>query len=101
MISRVTGQEKKYAGLIASTFVALCGLANFDAPPAEVAADPFDETHEDPEGPEEPQRAVRERDEKRTRSIAFRHNVEIHLPATTNISVYNAIYKNIRDHLLD
>jgi hypothetical protein len=40
-------------------------------------------------------------DKKKPVSVAFRHNIEIHLPATTNIAVYNAIFKSLREHLVD
>lgn len=29
----------------------------------------------------------------------FHYNIQIHLPATTDISVYNAIFKSIRENL--
>lgn len=37
--------------------------------------------------------------EKRVRPIAFSYNIQIHLPATTEIAVYNAIFKSLKDHL--
>ena len=30
----------------------------------------------------------------------FHYNIQIHLPATTDISVYNAIFKSLKDNLL-
>lgn len=30
---------------------------------------------------------------------AFHYNIQIHLPTTTDISVYNAIFKSLREHL--
>jgi hypothetical protein len=31
----------------------------------------------------------------------FRYNIEIHLPATKDIEVYNAIFKSIKEHLIN
>lgn len=35
------------------------------------------------------------------RSLQLRHNIEVHLPATKDIEVYNAIFKALRENLLD
>lgn len=35
------------------------------------------------------------------RSIGLRYNIEIHLPPTKDVEVYNAIFKSIKEHLLD
>lgn len=34
-------------------------------------------------------------------NVSLRYNVEVHLPATKDIEVYNAIFKSLREHLLD
>lgn len=34
-------------------------------------------------------------------SLGLRYNIQIHLPATKDVEVYNAIFKSIREHLLD
>jgi hypothetical protein len=34
------------------------------------------------------------------KSISLRYNIEIHLPATKDVDVYNAIFKSLRSHLL-
>lgn len=31
----------------------------------------------------------------------LRYNIEVHLPATKDVEVYNAIFKSLREHLLD
>ncbi len=84
--------------LISSTFTSLCALANFDAPPPATEAETADEIEETAGKPEVPEGDA---ERKKVISIPFRHNVEVHLPATTNIVVYNAIFKSLRDHLLD
>lgn len=34
-------------------------------------------------------------------SISLRYNIEVHLPATKDAEVYNAIFKSLKEHLLD
>lgn len=98
LVSRVTGADKKYVALMASTFTALTDLAVWDVPAVEVTPLPTD----DFDAPKEHATDHTEHScKKKGHTIAFRHNVEIHLPATTNIAVYNAIFKSLRDHLLD
>lgn len=36
-----------------------------------------------------------------TQFSGLRYNIEIHLPATKDIEVYNAIFKSLREHLLN
>ena len=98
IVSRVTGQEDKYVRLISSTFSALCNLADFNAVPTEQESEFPETTNETSE------RTMLDTDEtlpKKGHTISFRHNIEIHLPATTNIAIYNAIFKSLKDHLLD
>lgn len=35
------------------------------------------------------------------RSISFSHTINLNLPATTNIEVFNAIFKSLKEHLID
>ena len=37
----------------------------------------------------------------RSKSPSLHYNIEIHLPATKDIEVYNAIFKSIKEHLFD
>lgn len=48
-----------------------------------------------------PEKAERENAVRSTRPIAFSYNIEIHLPATTEIAVYNAIFKRLKENLGD
>jgi hypothetical protein len=36
-----------------------------------------------------------------THPPALNYNIQIHLPATKDIEVFNAIFKSLREHLLD
>jgi len=80
----------------AMTFFALLKLADLEAarskqkpPPKEVPED----------------KPVPERQEKRlpvapSSKVDLRYNIEVHLPPTKDIEVYNAIFRAVREHLL-
>ena len=111
LVSRVTGREQRYVDLITTTFEMLCENSDF-TPPAEVKRDP-------PPPPAPPKADAEKKDddkkkderkvEKKSQELAedikrpltFAYNIQIHLPATTDIGVYNAIFKSLRDHLRD
>lgn len=100
IIASVTGADQSVVGYITSTFIALCRLATFGAEstPAEAPAITEGDT-EDEKPPRPPGNASR--DHQQTKSIDFRYNIEIHLPATSDVSVYNAIFHALRTNLLD
>lgn len=89
-ISRVTGKDADGVGRIYNTFKTLCGLADFNhtAPVAPVIEEPQNETTST-----DPVPAV-------IRPSEFHYNIQIHLPATNDISVYNAIFKSLKENLL-
>jgi len=98
IVRQVTGVEDRYARLISTTFLVLCGLAKFDSQPTSIP-----KSKEKVQATENTQPAIREsggvyRPENPT-PISFRYNIEIHLPATTDIAVYNAIFKSLKEHL--
>lgn len=91
-ISRVTGKEEKEVKRIFSTFKALCDYADFSQ---------VDEVKNNKEESEYSTVSV----ENTSTAIPndfnanFHYNIQIHLPATTDISVYNAIFKSIKENL--
>lgn len=94
-ISRVTGKDADGVGRIYNTFKALCALADFGNQSASPVPPKADEPPEEkvdtpsPAGIGIP-----------TVTPQFHYNIQIHLPATTDISVYNAIFKSLKDNLL-
>ncbi len=87
-ISRITGKDAKTVDRYFSTFKALCTLSKFGTPhekETKISAQP-----EETKPPEHFTQL----------KPAFHYNIQIHLPATTDISVYNAIFKSLKDHLL-
>ncbi|MGZ9583196.1 DUF5343 domain-containing protein [Paenibacillus marinisediminis] len=102
-ISRLTGKDAKDVGRIFTTFKALCNNADFNIKSTSIPA-----IHNAKESPEENKKisnAVSSdstTEKINTQSIRpdFHYNIQIHLPATTDISVYNAIFRSIKENLL-
>lgn len=93
-ISRVTGGDENSVKRVYNTFKTLCAIADFDQATIE---EPLKE--EPVEGQKDvandlcfipPKNACTE----------FHYNIQIHLPPTTDISVYNAIFKSLKENLL-
>lgn len=38
---------------------------------------------------------------KKSHSVGLHYNIQIHLPATKDVEVYNAIFKSLKDHLIE
>jgi uncharacterized protein DUF5343 len=95
------------AKLMANTFYALLELADLSSVVTEVATPKKDETeqaHTEPspevDKPKRPE-TVRLEDQKHRASPTLHYNIQIHLPATKDVEVFNAIFKSLREHLLD
>lgn len=94
-IARVTGKDSKTVARYFATFKALTKEAEFGSSPKLTK-------------PETPKAEIENKQVKKpispagdNISMSFQHNIEIHLPATTDVSVYNAIFKSIRENLLE
>ncbi|HKO19918.1 MAG TPA: DUF5343 domain-containing protein, partial [Acidobacteriaceae bacterium] len=95
-MARVTGQGDEAVKRYYATFKALASLARFDAAPT-----PRHPAEEQQEGAAEVQRAGTPAapDHEAKRRPDFHYNIQIHLPVTTDITVYNAIFRSLRDTL--
>lgn len=89
-ISRVTGKDADGVNRIYNTFKALCSIATFDVAHTPVAEEKKEEKHQVPNTSTV----------SIPRANEFHYNIQIHLPATNDISVYNAIFKSLKDNLL-
>ena len=87
-ISRVTGKDEEGVARIFNTFKALCAIADFGA----VIVEKKEEKKVEAVVPQETVNTPRKNE--------FHYNIQIHLPATNDISVYNAIFKSLKDNLL-
>jgi len=89
-ISRVTGKDEKLVNFYFTTFKTLTNLGKFDSAPIKKE----EKTKDLEPKVDEPEH------DKRKLKADFHYNIQIHLPATTDISVYNAIFKSLKDNLL-
>ncbi len=88
------------AKLMASTFYALLDLADLSTEsPAPVVppAKPAIEEVRQPK-PEQPKPEQQPNEKARP---TLHYNIQIHLPATKDVEVFNAIFKALKEHLLD
>lgn len=92
-IGRVTGKDSNGVTRIYNTFKTLCSLADFSVPSVLEQTDFQDVSTENESNPVQPPVAG-------VLNSQFHYNIQIHLPATNNISVYNAIFKSLKDNLL-
>jgi hypothetical protein len=81
----------------AKTFLALLDLADQDAlnGNANTATPPLQLTTIIPED------TSKEGEHRKRPPAGLHYNIQIHLPATKDLEVYNAIFKSLRSHLLD
>lgn len=98
----IEGKFKSYhntsdnvASLMGKTFYALLALADLDGdkvPPK--VTPPKDESETDDE-------SEKQKNKKGNSTVGLHYNIQIHLPATKDVEVYNAIFKSLKDHLLE
>ncbi len=99
----IEGKFKSYhnvsdtvAGLMTKTFYALLDLANLDAtsePTKKVTNVVVEKSNEE---------IVPESFKSKSHStVGLHYNIQIHLPATKDVEVYNAIFKSLKDHLIE
>jgi hypothetical protein len=98
MFQSLTGKSEPVAEKMASTFRALCSLADFSArsfsaavlAPAVTEDEPPVDSLPDVTWPSPAQR-----------TLALHSDVHIHLPPTSDVAVYTAIFRALREELLD
>lgn len=92
-ISRVTGKDESSVQRYYNTFKTLVSIADFEA------AGNTEELEKATKQSLESPRAEERGTELAQFKGSFHYNIQIHLPATTDISVYNAIFKSLREIL--
>lgn len=89
------------AGLMAGTFMALLELADLDSTKTEKANKKSSSQIIQDNAIQLPPEPKIKATAKGSEGLNLSYNIQIHLPATTDIEVYNAIFKSIREHLID
>jgi hypothetical protein len=82
----------------AATFYSLLKLADLSGPRA---AKKTQQPITEPVGEDEPKPLKVSTQQAPLAFGGLRYNIEVHLPATKDVEVYNAIFKSLREHLLD
>jgi hypothetical protein len=81
---------------MAKTFKALCDYADWSKPSKAVVEPEAKAEAVSSSKPLPPRRESTPRPE----AAALHYNIQIHLPATRDSAVYEAIFKSLKDHLL-
>lgn len=95
-ISRVTGKDETTVNRFYLTYKTLTDIAEFDIQPENEPVKSIQE-----HAPvEKDEKKLPDTSSKKVGNPEFHYNVQIHLPATTDIAVYNAIFKSIKENLM-
>jgi hypothetical protein len=86
----------RVAQLMTSTFLALLSLANLTGKAKAVV-----EKKEPEQAKPEPEKAETATEPRHPRVPGLHYNIQIHLPATKDVEVYNAIFKSLKEHLFE
>lgn len=97
-ISRITGKDEEAVKRYFATFKTLCRLADFTQTGSTERAEfkSANTTQPPPLAPTEQGSAPTTQVHRKSE---YHYNIQIHLPVTTDITVYNAIFKSIRENL--
>ncbi len=95
IFASLTGKSESVSIKMAGTFKSLCSLSDF----SQHSQDPL--TNDEEFGKRDPE-VITEVIEKQNniKSTEFHYNIQIHLPTTRDITVYNAIFKSLKEHLM-
>lgn len=95
--------SERVAGIMTSTFLALLSLADINTHSNPSTTGLPKEKVDVPKIPVEKNIPNTSLNTPSSKPIVpnLRYNIEIHLPATKDIEVYNSIFKSLREHLLD
>jgi len=88
------------AGFMSNTFLTLLELADIsEKTESRIKREPS--KNSEVEKKEVPEKKDGLKDPPSVLVPILRYNIEVHLPATKDVEVYNAIFKSLREHLLD
>ncbi len=99
----IEGKFKSYhnvsdtvAGLMTKTFYALLDLADLEATTESTKSSVKETAAKSDE-----ENIVKTLSKTSHSSVGLHYNIQIHLPATKDVEVYNAIFKSLKDHLIE
>lgn len=94
MFKSISGKGEAVAKKMAATFKAFADHADWSTPPQQEEELP--EETEDDEGDE-----AEDSPRSALSAIQLHHDVHVHLPVTSDVTVYTAIFRAMKDELLD
>jgi hypothetical protein len=94
VFARLSGKGDSVNEKMALTFKALTDLADFSVVPAKPEVSGNGKVDEKPPPP-----PPEDEHETETSKITLRHDVHVHLPISTDIKVYDAIFRALRENL--
>jgi hypothetical protein len=101
IFARLSGKSDRVADQMAVTFKALASHADFTAPAEADDESPEDESETD-EGKEADEAAERDLErlklEQKLGGLTLHHDIHVHLPTSTQIEVYDAIFRALRQN---
>ncbi|MEN9908709.1 MAG: hypothetical protein RLZZ540_1858 [Bacteroidota bacterium] len=91
------------AGFMANTFLTLLDMADVNHSSKPTSTPKEKQTKEDDSPKETNQQQHQPKEQNFSMPVMpnLRYNIEIHLPATKDIEVYNSIFKSLKEHLLN
>ncbi len=98
VFARLSDKGEAVTSKMATTFKALCGLADFNVS-AITQAPPVPKLEETPPAATHGSSPARQNDDARS-VLALRHDIHVHLPLSTDVAVYDAIFKSLKANLL-
>jgi len=96
IFASLTGKSDSVATKMAGTFKTLCSIADFSQESNIIQ----DEKIENYSKNVKPSLDTSVPPTEGPKSTEFHYNIQIHLPITRDISVYNAIFQSLKDHLM-
>jgi hypothetical protein len=94
MFARVSDKGDSVTAKMAMTFNAFADLADFSTSPSDTSVEDVGDRVEVDEGEVDRTEVV-----ERHGRFTLRHDVHVHLPVSTDIAVYDAIFKSLRENL--
>lgn len=95
---RITGKDEETVGRYYATFKTLASLAKFE-PRTGRSLDSSKAPPDEPGTIVKPKGEVAAEEPAHRRRSEYHYNIQIHLPVTTDITVYNAIFKSLKENL--
>lgn len=89
------------ASLMTKTFYSLLKLSDLKTAPAKKTIKIAETGYDEGKTKAPPEREKDDEKARRTHPPGLHYNIQIHLPASKDVEVYNAIFKSLREHLLE